>query len=91
MKKNIELTVSATVSKAIRTLLTNEELDWAKRNRIEKFIERRIIKEDGYIELIEINSKIYGKNILAVKDETNPIKLMKLYNELLVGLETIAK
>lgn len=69
MKKNIELTVSATVSKAIRTLLTNEELDWAKRNRIEKFIERRIIKEDGYIELIEINSKIYGKNILAVKDE----------------------
>lgn len=29
--------------------------------------------------------------ILDVKDETDPIKLMKLYNELLDGLETIAK
>lgn len=32
----------------------------------------------------------FGK-ILDVKDETDPIKLMKLYNELLDGLETIAK
>ena len=32
----------------------------------------------------------FGK-ILDVKDETDPIKLMKLYNELLDGLEMIAK
>ena len=32
----------------------------------------------------------FGK-ILDVKDETDPIKLIKLYNELLDGLETIAK
>lgn len=32
----------------------------------------------------------FGK-ILDMKDETDPIKLMKLYNELLDGLETIAK
>ena len=32
----------------------------------------------------------FGK-ILDVKDETDPIKLMKLYNELLNGLETIAR
>lgn len=29
--------------------------------------------------------------ILSIKDETDPIKLMKLYNELLDGLETIAR
>ena len=32
----------------------------------------------------------FGK-ILDVKDETDPVKLMQLYNDLLDGLEDIAK
>ena len=41
-------------------------------------------------ELREYMLCAFGK-ILDLKDETDPIKLMKLYNELLDGLETIAK
>ena len=46
-----------------------------------------------YNDLLNLYKPGFGAGgwILDVKDETDPIKLMKLYNELLNGLETIAK
>ena len=55
----------------------------------------RLTDISGSSDYIKANFVTYSndakKALLDVKDETDPIKLMKLYNELLDGLETIAK
>lgn len=54
------------------------------------FVVKKPVSVYDNSELREYMFCSFGK-ILDMKDETDPIKLMKLYNELLDGLETIAK
>ena len=54
------------------------------------FLVKKPVSVYDNAELRDYMLRAFGK-ILDVKDETDPIKLMKLYNELLDGLETIAK
>ena len=70
MTKNIKVAVSTETSKMIRTILTKQkELNWEVEEYLKETIEKRLVNDYGYMELIELNSKVYGEYIIAVKDK----------------------
>ena len=70
MTKTIKLSVSEETSNLIRTMLTKyNELNWEITEHLKEEVQKRLVNTRGYIELINLNSKVYGEYIIAVKDD----------------------